>query len=77
MESSNFASFLNKSILRKEFLKNIYYILLYKCSIPHCGPALPTWPHSTPGDRELKLLESTLPEDAYTQVSTFLAKQFF
>lgn len=48
-----------------------------RCSIPHCGPVLSTWPRSTPGDRELNKLESTLPEDAYTQVSTFLAKHFF
>ena len=32
------------------------------------------WPHPTPGDHDLNKLESTLPEDASTQVKAFQAE---
>ena len=36
----------------------------------------PLWPHPTPGDHDFHNFESTLPRDASTQVSTFLADKF-
>ena len=36
----------------------------------------PLWPHPIPGDHDFHNFESTLPEDASTQVSTFLAEWF-
>ena len=35
------------------------------------------WPHPTPGDHDLNKLESTLPEDAFILICTFLAWLFF
>ena len=36
----------------------------------------PLWPHPTPGGNDFQNFESTLPEDAVTQVSAFLADYF-
>ena len=33
----------------------------------------PLWPHPTPRGHDFHIFESTLPEDASTQVSAFLA----
>lgn len=33
----------------------------------------PLWPHLNPGEHDLNTSKYTLPEDASTQVSTFLA----
>lgn len=60
---------LSDRMVVKNIFKDLLYIFLSKKS-----PPPPLWSYSTPGDDNLNNLEYTLPEDASSDVTAFLAR---